>query len=328
MAIIRENDRFGAAILAVFTAGCLSTDEALFRSVDGPEERTSSLSPAASGDPGTATAPARSEQLPGALDLDPGMAMGADPGPVPPARGETPASDEAEVAVVPFDPCDASGLLSCDTFEDAPDGAFPSGGPWLPELAGCGTHVVDGAGMGIYGARALRAAGGGYPECMPHIDLSSEADVFVRSWIRVEAEVLDEYVSLLEWGPEPSQDEPEIRIGARPSGGSLCPETPGLDVSVSGLAAGSATDCSGFTLEPGRWYCVQARVTRSGSSLSVSLTVDGEALVEREYSSLNAPWSGSGFYFKLGRAAYGASGSGSLWHDDVAVGREPLPCGP
>jgi hypothetical protein len=325
MAIIRENDRFGAAILAVFTAGCLSTDEALFRSVDGPEELTGSLSPAAAGTPGTA--PARSEQLPGALDLDPGMPTGSDPGPVSPEE-ETPARGGAEVSVVPFDPCAAPGLLSCDTFEDAPDGAFPSGDPWLPELAGCGTHVIDGAGMGIYGERALRAAGGGYPECMPHIDLSGEADVFVRSWIRVEAEVLDEYVSLLEWGPESSQDEPEIRIGSRPSGGSLCPEVPGLDLSVSGLTAGSATDCSGFALEPGRWYCVQAHVTRAGSSLSVSLTVDGEALLERSYTSLNAPWSEDGFYFKLGRAAYGASGTGSLWHDDVAVGREPLPCGP
>jgi hypothetical protein len=62
--------------------------------------------------------------------------------------------------------------------------------------------------------------------------------------------------------------------------------------------------------------------------LSVSLSVDGETLLDRDYSSLNAPWSAGGFYFKLGRAAYGANGAGSLWHDDVAVGREPLPCGP
>lgn len=326
MAIIRENDRFGAAILAVFTAGCLSTDEALFRSVEGPEEQTGLLSPAASSAP--ASVESRPEQLPASLDLDPATPA-ASPDPEPPAAAEqTPPSDEAEVTMVPFDPCAAPGLLSCDTFEEAPDGAFPSGEPWLPELPGCGTHVVDGALMGPYGARALRAAGGGYPECMLHMDLASEADVFVRSWIRLEAEPLNEYVSLLEFGPEQSLDEPEIRIGSRPSGGSLCPEFPGLDVSVSGLVAGSATDCSGFALEPERWYCVQAHVTRSGSSLSVSLAVDGETLLERDYSSLNAPWSGTGFFLKLGRAAYGAGGSGALWHDDVAVGREPLPCGP
>jgi hypothetical protein len=41
-----------------------------------------------------------------------------------------------------------------------------------------------------------------------------------------------------------------------------------------------------------------------------------------------AGWAGDELYLKLGRAAYGASGPGSLWHDDVAVSREPLPCLP
>lgn len=331
MAIIRENVRFGAALLALFTIGCVSTDESLFRSVEGPEERTEPLSPAASGVLGGTPIPPRAEQLPGTLGLEPSMmAAAGNEGTRPPSSADEASvpGDEDEVAKVPFDPCDVPGLLSCVTFEDAPSGEFPGGEPWLAELPGCGTHVVDEAGEGPFGAKALRADGGGYPECMLHMDLQGEADVFVRSWIRLQPELLDQYVSLLEWGPESNQDEPELRIGSRPNAGSLCPTAPGLDVSVSGLASGSATDCSGFELEPERWYCLQAHVTRSATSLAVSLSVDGEMVVERSYSSLNQPWNASAFYFKLGRAAYGSSGSGALWHDDVAVGLELPPCGP
>jgi hypothetical protein len=330
MAIIRENARFGAALLALFATGCISTDESLFRSVEGPEEEPELSSPATSGALGGAPTPLRAEQLPATLGLGPSTIAGDDEGAAPASNADETSvpGDEAEVAMVPFDPCGAPGLLSCVTFEDTPSGEFPVGEPWLAELPGCGTHRVDEAGAGPYGAKALRADGGGYPECMLHMDLQGEADVFVRSWVRLQPELLDHYVSLLEWGPEANQDDPEVRIGSRPSAGSLCPTSPGLDVSVSGLASGSATDCTGFALEPERWYCLQAHVTRSATSVGVALSVDGEMLLERSYESLNQEWNSSGFYFKLGRAAYGASGPGALWHDDVAVGLELPPCGP
>src|SRR5690606_33975584 len=122
-----------------------------------------------------------------------------------------------------------------------------------------------------------------------------ETDIFVRSWIRLgsEPELLRQYFSLLEWGPSAAQDEPELRIGLRPSGGALCPASPGLDVSVRGLTQGVTTDCTGFALEPERWYCVQAHLTRESSQLGVSLAVDGETLLEREYTSLGAAWKDS-----------------------------------
>ena len=232
----------------------------------------------------------------------------------------------------PFEPCAASELLWCETFEAATSGVFPDGEQWLPELGGCGTHLIDEApGVSFSGSKALRADTGGYPECMLHADLTAETDVYVRSLVRLgpEPELLGQYVSLLEWGPLQSQDEPEIRIGLRPNDGSgLCPEAPGLDVSVSGLTDGSATDCTGVNFEAERWYCVQAHLTRAEGLLSVSLAVDGVTLLERDYTTVADAWKEQGLYFKLGRAAYGQSALGSLWHDDVAVGREPLPCGP
>jgi hypothetical protein len=171
------------------------------------------------------------------------------------------ANDEGEASSEPFDACAASELLWCETFEDATSGEFPNASQWLAELPGCGTHVVDdAAGVSFSGSKALRADTGGYPECMLHADLSGETDVFVRSFVRLGAEpdLLGQYVSLLEWGPLQSQDEPEIRVGLRPNDGSgLCKEAPGLDVSVSGLPDGSATDCTGFSFEAERWYCVQ-----------------------------------------------------------------------
>jgi len=330
MANIRENARSGAALFTLFTAGCLSTDEPLFKDVAAPEERMNPGAMQSALPSGMSGVVQSSEQQPTALDFAPPSATAPSAAPPASAAMPVPAGDEAEVAVTPFAPCEAPGLLSCDTFEERVSAEFPSGDPWQAELQGCGTHVVDESGVSHSGSKALRADSGGYPECMLHVDLEGDADVFVRSWIRIgsEPELLQQYMSLLEWGPQGSQDEPEVRIGLRPNGGSVCPTTPGLDVSVSVLAAGSATDCTGVGLEAEQWYCVQAHLALSEAGLSVSLALDGETLLEQDYSDLAASWRSAGLFFKLGRAAYGASARGSLWHDDVAVGREPMPCGP
>jgi hypothetical protein len=227
------------------------------------------------------------------------------------------------------DPCAAVGMLVCDGFETEVNDAFPLAGGWLPELAGCGTHRVDGAGPAASGSKALRVDEGGYPECMLHAELSGEDDVFVRTrvFLGAEGSMLDQYVSLLEFGSRPAQDDPELRIGLRPAVDSSCPGMPGVDVSGSGLTGAPATECTGFVLEPERWYCMEGHLTRTGRNLSLSLSVDGTELLTRDFVGA-AVWAGSDLYLKLGRAAYGASGPGSLWHDDVAVSREPLPCDP
>jgi hypothetical protein len=179
------------------------------------------------------------------------------------------------------------------------------------------------------GQNALRAVAGGYPECMLHADLNTEEELYVRSWVRLgaEPELLEQYLSLLELGPREAQDEPELRIGLRPAGGSLCTSAPGLDVSVSGLSAGSATSCSGFALQPEQWYCLQAHVKRQDRRLDYELAVDGVSVLSASDVRLGNGWNDRQWYFKLGRASYGASAAGSVWHDDVAVGREPVPCG-
>jgi len=243
---------------------------------------------------------------------------------------------EAELPPLPpaREPCFEEGLLLCETFEGAASGSFPATDPWLAELPGCGTHVVEESGVSVSGVRALRANSGGYPECMLHAELGrelgEETDLYIRSWVRLgpEPELREVYLSLLELGPRESQDEPELRIGLRPSGGSLCEAAPGLDVSVSGIGGGSATDCSGVVLEPERWYCLQAHVTRAGQRLGVSLAVDGESVLEQEYERLGRGWDAADSYLKLGQAAYGPSARGAVWHDDVAVGRQPLSCAP
>jgi hypothetical protein len=336
MANIRENARPGVVLFTLLASGCLSTDVPVsFESV-APEERSnqtevSSLLPTS----GAANSVRMEEQL-GPVDFAAPTEPVVDAPVASPMgnanMGGAPGATEGEDNTAPFDACVASGLLLCDTFEDATSGEFPNGEQWLPELPGCGTHVVDEtAGESFSGSKALRADTGGYPECMLHADLQGATDVFVRTFVRLgsEPDLLAQYFSLLEWGPLQSQDEPEVRIGLRPiGGGGLCPESPGLDVSVSGLAGGSATDCTGFGFEAERWYCVQAHLKRADGLLSVSLAVDGETLLEKDYPTLTGPWKDSSLFFKLGRAAYGQNALGSLWHDDVAVGREPLPCEP
>lgn len=321
-----------AAAFTLLATGCLSTEESLFRNVAAPPEAAEQGSAMSRG--------ASSRDVAELVRVLEGLApITLAPPAVPvvevPAAGLA-SSDEVEgSALAPIEieasetqseACAAPGLLLCDTFDG---GELPEAGQWQAELPGCGTHFVE-EGAGLSGSKGLRTDAGGYPECMLHADLEGEAEVFVRSWIRLgsEPDLLRQYLSLLEWGPAQARDEPELRIGLRPSGGSLCPASPGLDVTASGLGEGSATDCTGFVFEPERWYCVQAHLSRGDEQLSISLVVDGEPLLELEYTELAAAWKSSSLYFKLGRAAYGASAVGSLFHDDVAVGREPVPCGP
>jgi hypothetical protein len=336
MASIREHGRSGSALLLLLAVGCVSTDEPLFGAGVVPETlpdpiESSAQSSAPVLDVGVSERGSEQGPEPVALVVLPPAApaevIPAPPPPPPPADDMMP-SEPAPTAP-PFEPCAGSGLLLCDTFENTAIGAFPGAPPWLPELSGCGTHRVD-ASLSVSGQHALRALAGGYPECMLHADLNTEADVYLRSWVRLGAEpkLLEQYLSLLELGPSAAQDEPELRIGLRPAGDSLCTSSAGLDVSVSGTSSGPSTDCSGFRLEPERWYCLQAHVKRQGRSLDYELAVDGVGVLSASDVRLDNGWNDGHLYFKVGRAAYGASRAGSVWHDDVAVGREPVPCGP
>lgn len=234
----------------------------------------------------------------------------------------------ADQPAAPVDPCGLEGLILCDSFEAAAEGTFPAADGWLPELAGCGSHSVDAAGPSFSGIKALRADDGGYPECMLHADSSGEAEVFVRTRVYLGDgdALIGQYLSLLEFGARPDQDDPELRIGVRPTNDNIC-ATPGLDVTGTGLSTGSRTDCTGFVLEPARWYCIEGHLTRSGGNLNLTISVDGEEVIARDFVGASV-WDGSDLFVKLGRAAYGAAGSGTVWHDDIAVSRQPTPCGP
>ncbi len=345
MAIRIEDARRPAAWLSllagVCVSGCLSTSgEALFEEDVAPlamAPAMTSIDPDAMPEAGAPAAvmnmPFLPEQSIGAArDIAPAGGAAAAGGGSAPAAEAAPAPSVAEEAAA--DPCAQNGMLFCDGFEAQADEAFPADGGWLPELAGCGTHRVDGAGPAASGSKALRVDEGGYPECMLHAELSGEPDVFVRTRVFIGAQLagaegalLDQYVSLLELGTGQAQDDPELRVGLRPTVDSLCPGVPGIDVSGSGLMGGPATQCTGVVLEPERWYCMQAHFTRSERNLSVSVALDGMDVVAADFVG-GAAWGGNELYVKLGRAAYGPSGPGSLWHDDVAISREPLPCAP
>lgn len=335
--------RLGAVGLALLATGCLSSGEPLFTEDLALEPGPPPAQMPGVGAPGSAGNPTSSV----AVSPAPEQLFGAGRDVTPPVAG---ASDpvEPELApgmgggdpAAPLDPCGLEGLILCDSFEADAEGVFPAtvpnsaGAPssagegWLPELAGCGSHRVDGAGPAFSGTRALRADDGGYPECMLHADSSGEAEVFVRTRVYLGDgdALIGQYLSLLEFGARPDQDDPELRIGVRPTSDSIC-AAPGLDVTGTGLSTGSRTDCTGFVLEPARWYCIEGHLTRSEGNLNLTLSVDGEEVIARDFVGASV-WNGSDLFVKVGRAAYGASGSGSVWHDDVAVGRQPTPCGP
>lgn len=225
--------------------------------------------------------------------------------------------------------CDVDGVIACDTFEEQPLGAFPSGSAWLPELSGCGTHRVDDAGPAASGVRALLASDGGYPECMLHAAVGAEDEIYVRTsvFLGADGDLLSQYVSLIELGVSADRDDPELRIGLRPAAGGPCDGTPGLDFTASGLVGGTSTDCSGVPLETERWHCLEVHLSRAGQQASVSLSVDGAAVLARDVVG-GSGWAEPSLFVKLGRAAYGQSSQGSLWHDDVVVSRQPIPCEP
>lgn len=319
----------GAVGLALLTMGCLSTGEPLFTEDNGFEspfamETAAPTMPVVPNNPGSA-ATLVPEQLFGVgRDVTQPIA----PNPVAPTAAAAMEADPASAdPEVPLDPCGLEGVILCDSFEGSLAGAFPAADGWLPELSGCGSHSVDGAGPAFSGTSALRVDEGGYPECMLHADSSGEAELFVRTRVFLgDGEALGEYLSLLEFGARPDQDDPELRIGVRPDTDDIC-AVAGLDVTGTGLATGSRTDCTGFVLEPERWYCIEGHLTRNGVNLSLTLSVDGTEVATREFAGASV-WDGSDLFVKVGRAAYGSTARGSIWHDDVAVSRQPTPCGP
>jgi hypothetical protein len=326
MAVLIEDARRAAIGAASLALGCVSTGE-LFKGDPEPSApMPSATSPAPSAGMQPVAVPAElPEQLLGA---------DRDEVPLPQVTLGDAGVAQLDAAVVPAeppatDPCALEDAIVCDTFEDLPADAFPQGAGWLPELAGCGSHTVDGQGPSTSGTSALRAGADGYPECMLHAELSGEADIYVRTRVFIEGSVdlLAEYLTLIEFGARAAQDDPELRIGVRPELDGVCPAAPGLDVTGSGLAMGTATACTGFALVPERWYCLEAHLVRAGPDSSLSVSIDGAPLVTRDFAGADA-WATPDLYVKFGRASYGASGRGSVWHDDVAVGRQPIPCQP
>jgi hypothetical protein len=327
----------GAALsLFAFAAnGCVADDGQLFADVEPPSREEPRMAPLMAQPEASPIAPAAPTGT--AASSEPTVVPVRDLAPAPqgPASAGVPseaaAGAEAEAAAEepPSNPCEATGLLACNTFEDTDVGRFPEGPGWLPELAGCGTHSIDDTGPVFSGARSLRVVDGGYPECMLHADVRGEAEVYVqaRLFLGADATLLDEYTSLLEFGAAASTDDPELRVGLRPSLDNLCNGTPGLDITGSSLQGGPKTACSGVQLERERWYCVEAHLSRVDGDLNLSLSLDGQALLDDSFTGA-AAWAGAPLFVKVGRAAYGASSRGTLWYDDVVVSREPRPCAP
>jgi hypothetical protein len=322
----------GVALSIVPLCGCLSNDEIPFTRVHAPADADAVTS--GTGSEVDMSGSAASEALDGLeaeqQELDLAPAGGDMTASVEARETDVEQAPAAAGVVAPVRPCDATGLLLCDDFEAAVPDSFPSDELWLPELAGCGSHRVEESGVSHSGVRALRADANGYPECMLHATLGLESPLYVRAWVRLEAEATsqNQYVSLLELGPRNDRDDPELRVGVRSAADSLCPGVPGVDLSMGGLAGGPSTECSGVELQVERWYCFQARLSMLERRLEVSLQIDEQPVVERAYAELDDAWNAGELYFKVGRASYGGAAMGSVWHDDVALGHEPIPCGP
>jgi hypothetical protein len=313
------------ALAAVLSMGaCLPDEGPLFEPVatapvaEAPPMAVPAALPAARG--------ATDERAPVPVALVPALPAAPPPDTAGPAATSEPAP--ASAMTMPS-LCDAEGLIACETFEEQLVGAFPSGSVWLPELSSCGTHRVDDTGPAASGNRALLASDGGYPECMLHADVGAEAELFVRTSVFVasDGDLLSQYVSLLELGISATRDDPELRVGLRPAEGGPCDGNPGLDVTASGLVGGTTTGCSGVPLEVDRWHCLEVHLSRTGRNASLSVSLDGAAVLEQDVVG-GPEWAEPGTVIKLGRAAYGKSGQGALWHDDVVVSRQPVPCEP
>ena len=318
--------RRAPALAAVLSLGACLPDE-------GPLFEPAPLASEADPVPEPAQVPAAAPAATGTI-IDPP----ATPPALAPVAPATPATDEVGAAPDTLEPaaasampsvCDVESVIACDTFEEQPVGAFPSGAAWLPELSGCGTHLVDDAGPAASGVRALRANDGGYPECMLHADVGAEDELYVRTsiFLGADGDLLSQYVSLIELGVGADRDDPELRVGLRPAVGGPCDGNPGLDVTASGLVGGTSTECSGEPLEAERWHCLEVHLSRAGQRASLSLSVDGDAVLERDVIG-GSEWAEPSLFVKLGRAAYGESSQGALWHDDVIVSRQPVGCEP
>ncbi|HWO14502.1 MAG TPA: hypothetical protein VNN80_33585 [Polyangiaceae bacterium] len=316
-----------AAVLSV--SGCLPDEGPLFDPIavqrSSPEGDAPSSAPAVTTPQAPLEAIVAAAEQPAASQLDAPLPA-ARPAPES-AAAAPPPEPEAAAASAAADPCEADGVLACDTFEGSVAGQFPSGALWLPELSGCGTHQIDGSGPSFSGTNAVRADDGGYPECMLHADVGDADEIYVQSHVFLgpEPALLGEYLSLIELGPSATRDDPELRVGLRPATGGPCDGAPGVDLGGSGFVGGTPAACSGAQLERERWYCLEVHLARLDREMNVTVSVDGDAVLQQELVA-GAAWDAPELFLKLGRAAYGASGSGALWHDDVVVSRAPISC--
>jgi hypothetical protein len=227
----------------------------------------------------------------------------------PTACTELALADDADLEAAGAVTCDAPGALLCESF-DAPLASEYStwyGDAPIASLQDC--LVAKGAG-------ALRYQSAGFDYSQTRMRLASpvsEGPLYARFYAYFPADLtIPEYLALFElWTVD---DGPKDKISVDAIGNNQ------FEINVAGTAAVSAEG----VLTRNRWLCIELALDLSPSNGSLSLSIDGETVVEKagNASFPAAPYSVAVIESVPSEEAQGVE----LAFDELIVATEPIGC--
>jgi hypothetical protein len=229
--------------------------------------------------------------------------------------------------------------MFCDDFETATVGMLPSGGQWLGiEEQSCSTGPFE---LGVSseqaysGGQSLKITNASWAQCRMPANFG-EADEF---WLRAnlfwssnvdltnkEALAID-----LTTASGLTADDPAVRFGSRTK--EPCTMHGGAQVTVIGLGSGESTGCDGnHPIPQDTWYCFEAHINQTGTTLVAETFINGEALSYQSSGMTATPnVTSEGItakvnHVRLGMFSTNSGLTGDVYVDDIAVSSTRVGC--
>jgi hypothetical protein len=132
-------------------------------------------------------------------------------------------------------------------------------------------------------------------------------------------------------GSNLTADDPAVRFGSRTK--EPCTAHGGAQVTVIGLGNGESTGCDGnHPLPQDSWYCFEAHITQSGTTLVAETYINGEAMSYQSSGMTAAPnvtsegISAKVDHLRLGIFSTDSGLTGDVYVDDIAVSTARVGC--
>jgi hypothetical protein len=229
--------------------------------------------------------------------------------------------------------------MFCDDFEMAPLGGLPSGGQWLgiDELS-CpsGSFELEVSDEQVYsGSQALKIKNASWAQCRLPANFGSADEFWLRAnlYWSSNLDLTNKEAIALDLAPASgiTSDDPAVRFGSRTK--EPCTMHGGAQVTVIGLGSGESTGCDGnHPIPQDTWYCFEAHITQSGTTLVAETFMNGEALsYQSSGMTATSNVTSEGItakvdHVRLGMFSTDSNLQGEVYIDDIAVSSTRVGC--